>query len=422
MRTSLERIPSYLCLQTIDRVRLNKRAARRREKQQKAASGRAGTEVNVPLESTDTLRIESAYVDGKELYSWPGAETFEEQPLAEMVGFGNLSTGLLASTAHNLFLTTAALFEFVGREDLDGRPVLRYDFQVSLLQSGFVLADSSGAEAEVPYAGSIWAEPQTFNLIRIEMWAEGIPEYLKISSSVTRIDYQAVTLDGSSFLLPKTAHEVTRLRAGGEHHKRTEFADCPRFGASSELSFGAETTPRDEDRRAGLEGLEDVALPAGLPLALRLTSEIGSEESRVGDAIEGVLESDAVHNGRVAVPNGAAVIGRIRRLERYAEPAAHHLLGLEISEVRFEGKRARFRAEMERVLPVPGIVFAGPEGIARSRYDILSSGQVPGRIKRDTSETYNDIRLPGVGVIPVQGKRFRIPAGLRMTWRTVAPN
>ena len=77
---------------------------------------------------------------------------------------------------------------------------------------------------------------------------------------------------------------------------------------------------------------------------------------------------------------------------------------------------------MERVLPVPGLAFRGPEGSVSSRYDTLSSGQIPSRMKRDKIETYNDIRLPGVAVIPIQGKSFSIPAGLRMTWRTVDPN
>ena len=70
---------------------------------------------------------------------------------------------------------------------------------------------------------------------------------------------------------------------------------------------------------------------------------------------------------------------------------------------------------MLRVRPVAGIVFGGPSASVSSRYEELLSGA---RIKRDRSETYKDLQLPGVGVIPIQGKSLRIPPGLRTSWKT----
>ena len=45
---------------------------------------------------------------------------------------------------------------------------------------------------------------------------------------------------------------------------------------------------------------------------------------------------------------------------------------------------------------------------------------VPGRIDRYQVETYDDFTLRGVGVVSIQGSRFHIGPGLRMTWKTTA--
>lgn len=412
IQQSLDHIPNYTCRQTIERARLTKNTVRRMERQSRQGK-ESRSEVNIPLESSDKLQVDLAYVDGEELYSWPGAESFEDQSLDEMVGFGNLSVGIFAATAHNLFGTHAALFEFAGRDDIGGRTLLRFDFRVGLMQSGFVLSDATGREAEVPYGGSIWADPRTFDLVRIETQAREIPDYLEIASAVSRIDYQSVELNGESFLIPRMAHETTGLRSGAENHNRTEFSDCRRFGASSGISFGDEDAVEvDQPVR-----WEDIEFPVGVSLAIRLMSEVDSGESKIGDRVEGVLESDARHGGEIVAPKGAEVLGRIRRLERYSSSPPYYTLGIELSEVRFDGKRARFTGRMTRMLPVPGVAFGGPSGSGRSSVDGLTSGR---RIERSETETYTDFDLPGVSVESIQGSEFHIGPGWRMTWETVA--
>jgi len=415
MQQSLDHIPNYTCRQTIERSRLTKTAVRRIEKRSERR-GESRTEASFPLESSDTVQVDLAYVDGGELYSWPEAEAFEDRSLGEMVGFGNLSAGIFAATAHNLFATHAALFKFAGQDDAGGRALLRFDFRVGLMQSGFLLSDPAGRKAEVPYEGSIWADPETFDLVRIETRAREIPAYLEIVSAVSRIDYQSVELNGEGFLLPRTAHEITGLRSGAESHNRTKFFDCHRFGASSEISFGTEE-PLEDDRPAQWE---EVELPMGVSLAIRLTSEIDSDKSRIGGRVEGVLESDARHSGEIVAPKGAAILGRIRRLERYRSSAPYFTLGIALSEVRFDGKRARFTGHMTRMLRVPGVAFGGPSGGGTSSVDVLTSGQVPRRIERSETETYSDFDLPGVSVVSIQGNEFHIGPGWRMTWETVA--
>ena len=414
MQLSLMRIPNYACSQTIRRARLTKKAVERLEKQLERDRKQGGNaRITFPLESTDVIQVELAYVDGKELYSWPGAEGFEDRSLAEMVGFGNLSTGNFASTAHNLFDSSAPRFEFVGRETVDGRELLRYDFRVGLFQSRFTLADATGRSADVPYAGSIWAEPETFDLVRVETRAEEIPPQLEIVAATTRIDYRRMAVGDGSFLLPERAEETTVFRSGSESRNRTIFENCRRFGVTSEISFG-----ETEDPQAVVEGLDEFDLPAGLDLAVRLTSPIDSEQAKIGDFVLGVIEADVTRDGTPLAPKGAEVRGRIRRLERYQEPEPYFTLGIEISELRFDERRAVLAARMLEVSPMPGMELGRPSTAQRNTDDALSFGAVPGRLQRYQVETYEDLNLPGVGVFSIRGRGFRLAPGLRMRWET----
>lgn len=415
MQLSLLRIPDYACSQTIRRARLTKKAVERLEKQlERERKRNRNANIAFPLESTDVIQVELAYVDGKELYSWPGAEGFEDRTLAEMVGFGNLSTGNFASTAHNLFDSAAARFEFVGRESLDGRELLRYDYRVGLFQSRFTLVDAAGRSADVPYAGSIWAEPETFDLVRVETRAEEIPPQLEIVAATTRIDYRRMQVGDGSFLLPAGAEETTVFRSGAESRNQTSFENCRRFGVTSQISFG-----ESEDPQAVGEELDEFDLPEGLDLAVRLTTPIDSEEAKIGDLVVGVLEADVTRDGTPLAPKGAEVRGRIRRLERYQDPEPYFTLGIELTELRFDRGRARFDARMLEVSPMPGMEFGRPSATQRTSEETLSFGGVPGRLRRYQVETYEDLNLPGVGVISIRGSRFRLEPGLRMRWETI---
>lgn len=416
MQSSLQQVPNYTCTQTIERTRLAQAAIRRLEKKLERR-GETRAAVDFPVESSDSIEVELAYVDGREMYSWPGAESFEEKPLAAMVGFGNLTTGVFAATAHNLFVAKAARLEPVGHDVIDGRSLLRFDFQVGLFRSGFFVRDSTGREAQVSYSGSIWADPETNDLVRIETHAEDIPPYLEIASTMSRIDYQRVELSGSSFLLPKRAHEVTRLRSGAENHNRTEFTNCRRFGASSEISYGGDDSV---DEAKGAAEWNEIELPEGVRLAIRLTSEIDLDQAKIGDQVEGALEADARRQGDVLAPEGARVLGRIRRLERYSEPAPYYTLGVDFSELRFGETRAAFVAEMTQASPMPGLTFGRP-GDSREGGKAIPFGQSSGPIRRYVVESYTDINLEGVGVVSIQGRKIQLPAGLRMVWETVAP-
>src|SRR5579872_735111 len=65
MVSNLQRQPNYTCVETVERSR------------------RAGPARKFELQ--DTLRLEVALVDGKEMFAWPGARRFEDADFRMMV-------------------------------------------------------------------------------------------------------------------------------------------------------------------------------------------------------------------------------------------------------------------------------------------------------------------------------------------------
>src|SRR6516162_5918097 len=65
MMETLTRQPNYTCLETVERSRRDASTRKYR------------------LE--DTLRIEVALVDGKEMFAWPGSKQFEDRDFRDMI-------------------------------------------------------------------------------------------------------------------------------------------------------------------------------------------------------------------------------------------------------------------------------------------------------------------------------------------------
>ena len=179
---------------------------------------------------------------------------------------------------------------------------------------------------------------------------------------------------------------------------------------SSEISFDAGPSAAATTTSTS----EKLDLPAGATLRVKIGTPIDSEQSRVGDKIEGRLERAVKEGARTFVPKRAIVTGRIRRLERVRKPA-HHVLGLEITKVRFENRVARIRATLRRVSGLPGGESLEGPAINPTTGEIVRS---PPRRKQRPILT--DRNLPGVGMFRIHGRKFRIRPGLKTVWRVEA--
>ena len=153
MSDILLRQPDYTCTETIERT-------------SQTVGGRTRVQ--------DTLRLEVALVDGKEMFAWPGSKQFEDRKLADLVPTGMFGNGNFAIYARILFLSNVAAVEDRGETQWNGHPARRYDFRVSRSTGGHRLRVDN-REAVVGFHGSFFADPVTLDVLRVEVVAEDIP-------------------------------------------------------------------------------------------------------------------------------------------------------------------------------------------------------------------------------------------------------
>ncbi len=154
---NLRHLPNYTCTQTIIRSLRRKPAAR--------------------LQRLDTVRLEVAYVGGKELYGWPGSGRIDQSQITKLVT-GTIGNGDFAVLPSSIFLGESARFQYNGASTLDGKPAIRYDYAVPQIASGYQI-QAGAAAAIVGYHGSFWVDPETLDLIRLDASADDIPNRLK---------------------------------------------------------------------------------------------------------------------------------------------------------------------------------------------------------------------------------------------------
>jgi hypothetical protein len=382
MRQNLARVPNYTCLETMVRT------TRAPSSMIIAAPGKT-----VPFRKADVVRVEVAEVDGDELFASPGNHDFKKMRVRELAHGGLIGNGSFSLIAHDVFTTNVAVAHFVGEEKMDERILLKYDYRVSQLESGFQVGTERGL-ATVGYHGSVWANPTNFDAVRLDLFADDIPPYLGVDQTYNRIDYTPVRIGSSIALLPQSGELSMRRLAGWESRNEVTFTHCREYGVETTISFGDVT-----DASTPSTGTRDVELPAGLQLTIRLDTPVDSDKALVGDPISGKVDLDAKVKGKVVVHKDALVSGRLRRVEQHLEGFPYVLVRLEFTQIEFEGKTARFFAELEKIIPVPG-----SQAVKR-----VATKELPGVGG-----------LPGVGTISAMGNRLVLLAGTQMIWKTLS--
>jgi hypothetical protein len=384
----LARLPNISCLETIQR-------------EYQPPHGKTH-----PL---DTVRLEVLTNGHKELYAVPGGRKFSEEHPIQYVGSGVIGDGFFGLFLREVLVDGNVSYEFKGEVELAGRRLARYDWRLPITYSGhiFTLQDGQG---RVGMHGSFWGDPETYDVVRLQMDADDFPPSLPLAEAVTIIDYARTSIgDGQTVLLPESG-EFRMVRLTGQaDHNHIDFTHCRLYGAQSTLSFGVPDAPDAEPvARFGVSSNDDTLrpLPAGLQIAIKLTSRIATD-AVVGTQIEGTVVSSLPPKG-VSSPlaAGARVRGRIRRMEHYTSPVQHHVVAIEFTEAEFEGIRYRFYADLVDL-------DAGPSISSELTVTRTDPGITHG-------QTYWLPQLPGVASFFVRGVKLDLPPGFRSTWKTLA--
>ena len=390
VREALARLPNCSCLETV-----------RRDHQ--PAGGKMG-----PL---DTVRLEVLYSDRRELYTSPGDRSFSNSQPIDFVGSGTIGNGYFALFLSDVSSEHGLSYDYKGEELLAGRRLARYDYRVPLSLSANTI-DLPEGSGTVGMKGSFWADPATYDIVRIAMEAEEIPPTLPVLSSSTSIDYAHTNLGGTDFLLPLSADFRLVRFSGEESRNHIEFTHCHLYGAESSISFGSTQGFPQFGASSVLEMTREL-LPA-LQIVVRVSTRI-TDKTAVGALIEGKVEGNVLRKKSVLIPDGSSVRGRIRRLEWNEEKGGYYVVGLEFTDIEAAGTRYRFFADLEGTDGLPGL-----RQTIRTRKPPEKSPLSEGGETIFGEEILSLPDLPGVGSFFVQARHLDVPPGFRMTWRTRA--
>jgi hypothetical protein len=143
---------------------------------------------------------------------------------------GSWSTGEFASTLLSLFSTdTNARFRSGGASSISGVSAQVYDFEVPGGNSRWTVhVDSQTMVAA--YQGSVWVDPSTAHVLRIEIQARNIPPDFPMNTIESAVDYANVWIGGNSFLLPVHAETLGCPRDAGDcSHNIIDFRNYHEF-------------------------------------------------------------------------------------------------------------------------------------------------------------------------------------------------
>jgi len=378
MAEQLEHLPNYTCLETIARFRAPR---------------------NLPLKPQDIVRLEIIYSDRNEWFASPGDATFSSTHPSEFTAGGLIANGTFALTLYNVFVADATTISWGGEAPEVAPRAVRYDYRIPAIYKplNMEFREGTGAAGE---AGSFWVDRDTLDLLAITVDAIDIDPLLPVRETSTRVAYARTNIGGREAMLPQSA-DLRLLRTSGElHFDRSEFTHCRAFQTTSVLHFGS-ASDSSTDAPVHPPAVVTGVVPPFLPVTVLLTTPITNRDA-VGTAIEGRTEANMVHKGKVVVPAGSILRGRIRGIEPF--DADTFAVSLEFTEVEVDGAPIRFFAD-----------FTGLDRSKEFRRRLSEKIVVPaGR----SSTTITLPPLYGVASFFVTGKSFTLPAGFKTMWRT----
>ena len=381
MAANLGRLPNYTCVETIER-------SMRKPSQRK-------------LKPLDTVRLEVAFVGGKELVAWPGAHKFEETDPKDMIkGIGATGTGDFALHVHNLFMTTASVFSKPAEDTWNGHKSFRYDFRID---HGLRI-QTDRASATVSYHGTFWVDSETLDLLQLEALDDDIPSEVGIVSDHTSIQYGRVRIGESDFLLPLSSELIMLDRNGGESRNLTRFSGCRQYLGESVVRFDEPSSPLDPVKVEELP-----RLPGGLSIEVSLVNAVDLRTAAIGDTVSATLPKAVKKGSTALLPKGAVLTGNITRMERRrAAFGEYYVVGLRFSSLEAGNSRTEFLGRLEEVAFSGSREYFAPFGPGRGELSIWTSITAP------LAEPY-----AGEGVLFAKSANVKLPAGLRMVWRTL---
>jgi hypothetical protein len=214
-----DELPAYVCQERMSRYQSETRPAR--------------------FQPVDVLSMNVVYENHKEDYrdlqinGKPTKKSIEESG-------GAWSTGEFGTVLIDLFSpATAADFRYQRESRAGGVLAKLYDFDVKRENSHWDVKVASQSYSPA-YRGSVWIDPQTGRVLRIEKEGYGFPDSFPVDHVESATDYQNVRLgDAKQYLLPVHAENLMCQRGTDICSKIViDFANYHKYAGESTITFG----------------------------------------------------------------------------------------------------------------------------------------------------------------------------------------
>jgi hypothetical protein len=192
----------------------------------------------------DVVSMNVVYENGKEDYRDIAVNGKPKKSLDETGGAW--STGEFGTVLIDLFSpATAADFKYQRESRVNGIGTRLYDFSVAREHSHWSIHMGSQS-FNPPYKGSVWIDPKTGRVMRIEMQAYGFPASFPADHVESATDYQYIRLgDAKQYLLPVNAETLTCQRGSDMCSRNTiDFRNYHKYTGESTITF---QPPKDKD-------------------------------------------------------------------------------------------------------------------------------------------------------------------------------
>ncbi len=192
----------------------------------------------VSWQPLDVVTANLVYENGIEAYKDIKVNDRPKKSMEETGGAW--STGEFGTVLINLFNpATDAKFHFRKDARTAGISTKMYDFEVARENSSWQI--HMDAQTYLPaYRGSVWIDPSSYRVLRIEMEAYGFPDSFPTDHVESATDYQYIRLgDAKQYLLPVHAETLSCQRGSNYCTRNTiDFRNYRKYTGESTITFG----------------------------------------------------------------------------------------------------------------------------------------------------------------------------------------
>jgi hypothetical protein len=216
MAAVLSKMPNYMCEEIIGRSARENGAKR--------------------FKDVDTMRLDVAFVGGKEVFGKHTAGKIDKGHPSGLTGHGVTSNGEFTGFARSVFMDNVATMRYFGPDRLDGKASLRWDYSIPLLTSGWTL-NYAGRLTTVATKGSFWVDPESLELLQLDVIASEIEPGFPMAATHLSIGYGKVRLGSEIVLIPQRSELLVTSSDGTLERNVLQFRRCREYGAETAISF-----------------------------------------------------------------------------------------------------------------------------------------------------------------------------------------